>query len=392
MASSTAPTIDANGITAPTFPEVLAWLQGQYRSIYGSDVYLEPDGQDGQFLAIIARAISDTNAAIVAAYQSYSPSSAQGNALSSNVKINGIARDAPSESTVDLVLVGVAGTVITNGIAVDQNSNRWALPASVTIPPAGEVTATATCTQVGAIGAMPNTINRIGTPTLGWQTVNNPAAATEGAPVESDAALRQRQRVSTAIPSLTVMEGIVGAVASLSGVLRYAGYENDTSAMDSNGIPSHSISLVVEGGDATAIAQAIARKKTPGAGTYGTTVETVNDTYGRPMPIRFFRPTEDHIQVDLTIKALAGYTTVIGNAIKVAVANYINGLPIGGAVLLTRLYLPANLYGTAESTTYEITVLKIGVNGGGTGTADIPIAFNHVAACLVSDIALAVVS
>ena len=39
------------------------------------------------------------------------------------------------------------------------------------------------------------------TPTFGWQSASFAAAATVGAPVESDAALRQRQAASTGLPS-----------------------------------------------------------------------------------------------------------------------------------------------------------------------------------------------
>ncbi|WP_231753040.1 hypothetical protein [Burkholderia sp. TSV86] len=42
-----APTIDANGITAPTYADVFASRQDLCRSIYGADTYLEADSQDG---------------------------------------------------------------------------------------------------------------------------------------------------------------------------------------------------------------------------------------------------------------------------------------------------------------------------------------------------------
>ncbi|WP_457832781.1 baseplate J/gp47 family protein, partial [Staphylococcus aureus] len=83
---------------------------------------------------------------------------------------------------------------------------------------------------IGAVSAPAGTITTINTPTRGWQSVTNPADAVPGAEVESDAALRSRQKISTAIPSLTVFEGIVGAVAGVSGVTRYRGYENDTNS------------------------------------------------------------------------------------------------------------------------------------------------------------------
>ncbi|MWK54696.1 hypothetical protein GO594_01780 [Pseudomonas otitidis] len=391
MASPTAPTISATGISAPTYAEVLAYLQQQFRSIYGDDIYLESDSQDGQFLAVIAAAINDGNAATVAAYNAFSPLTAQGAGLSKNVKINGIARAVATNSSVDLVLVGQAGTTITNGQARDEANNLWALPASVTIPPAGEITVTATCTVVGDINAAPGAINQIATPTRGWQSVTNPAAATAGAPVETDAALRARQATSVALPSRTVLEGTVGAVANLEGVTRYRAFENDTRTTDANGLPGNSIALVVEGGDAAAIAQAIAAKKTPGTGTYGTTSQVVTDLYGVSRVIRFYRPTEDTAHVKINLTALAGYNTSIGQAIQQAVADYINSLAIGGTIYLWRLAVPANLGGDSRSLTFDINSILIGLNTDTPAAADIVLPFNHVAMCDPADVELTVV-
>jgi len=390
--TTTAPTIDANGITAPTYAELLDFLKAQYRGIYGPDVYLEADSQDSQLLAVFASAINDANAVAIAIYRSFSPATAQGDALASNVKINGIAKKAASFSTADLLIVGQAGIPITNGIAKDANGNKWALPASVTIPPAGEITVTATCQTIGAIAAAAGTINQIGTPTLGWQTVTNPSAAAEGAPVEKDAALRQRQTVSTALPSLTVLNGIIGAVSNLPGVTRLAAYENDTDVTDANGLPRHSISLVVEGGDATAIAQAIAAKKTPGSGTYGTTAIVVLDIYGRPVTIRFFRPSDAPITVAVSLKALAGYTTMTGDAIKQAVSDYINGVAIGGgtsgSVEWADAITAAN--GVGGGTTFKLTGLALTGPGGAAGTPDVALAFNQSASCTPAAVTLTV--
>lgn len=382
MASSTAPIIDASGISAPSYAEVLDYLQQQYRSIYGADVYLGNDSQDGQFLGVLALAISDANAATIAAYNSFSPLTGQGNGLSSNVKINGIARAVATNSQVDLKVVGQAGTVITQGIARDVNGKTWALPATVTIPPAGEITVTATCTEMGGITAGVGQVNVIATPTRGWQSVTNPSAADPGAPVETDSSLRQRQQVSVALPSRTVLEGTTGAVANIMGVTRLATYENDTNATDSNGIPAHSISLVVEGGDAAAIAQAIADKKTPGTGTYGTTLQTVTDVYGRPLAIRFCRPTYQAVTVALTLKALAGYSSVTGAAVQQAVSDYINSVEIGGGLSKSVEWADAITAANSvpNNATFKITSLAL-TGPGGAGSPDVALAFNQAAQC-----------
>lgn len=391
MASSTAPVITATGISAPTYAEVLDYLQQQYRSIYGADVYLGNDSQDGQFLGVLALAISDANAATIASYLSFSPATAQGAGLSSNVKINGIKRSSSSFSTCDVLVVGQAGTVITQGIARDVNGKTWALPANVTVPPAGEITVTATCTESGDITAGIGQVNVIATPTRGWQSVTNPSAADPGAPVETDSALRQRQQVSVALPSRTVLEGTTGAVANIVGVTRLATYENDTNSTDANGIPAHSISLVVEGGDATAIAQAIADKKTPGTGTYGTTSQTVTDVYGRPLTIRFYRPTYRALTVAVTLKALAGYSSVTGTAVQQAISDYINGVAIGGGLSGSVEWADAITAANSvpNNSTFKITSLTL-TGPGGAGTPDVPLAFNQAAQCAPASVTITV--
>lgn len=387
--TTTAPTITATGISAPSFSDVFAYLQAKFRAIYGADAYLDPDSQDGQFLAVIAQSISDANAIAIAIYNSFSPATAQGAALSSQVKINGIARDIASFSTVDVLISGTVGTTITNGVVTDSAGNRWSLPPSVTL--AGTtITVTATCQTIGAIPAAANTVTGIATPTRGWASVTNPSAATAGAPVETDAQLRQRQTVSTALPSQSILDGLIGAVSSLTGVARLAAYENPTGSTDGDGVPAHAISLVVDGGDASAIAEQIALKKTPGTATYGTTTETVSDAYGDDIDINFYRPTAKSIDVAIDITSLAGYNSGVGDAIKAQVAAYINALAIGQDVLWTRLFLPANLMGSADGLTYEITSLEICLHGGSPAASDVAIAFNEAATCDVANITLTV--
>lgn len=373
------PTIDANGITVPSYEEILTDLQTKYRGIYGEDIYLGNDSQDGQFLGVLASAYNDCNAVTVSIYNSFSPATAQGNGLSSNVKINGLRRKIPSNSTADVLIVGQLGTTIVNGIVADTNNNQWLLPASVVIPVEGEITVTATAREKGAIAAAIDTITTIVTPVFGWQSVTNEAIATEGNPVEEDAELRVRQSTSTALPSLTVLEGTVGAVANIEGVTRYKGYENDSGTTDGDGIPAHSISIVVEGGDSTEIATAIAEKKTPGTRTYGTTSIVVLDRYGVTNTINFYRPTDVTIGVKVEITAVVGYTTAYADLIKQAVVDSINALGIGDDVIVTRLYVPANLPGQAAGSTFEITALEVKKNAGSYGTSNIAIAFNEVA-------------
>lgn len=383
--------VDSTGLHTPDYPAVLEYYQNQTKLVFGNDINLDSDSKDGQYLSIFSLATYDLCNIAQNNYNSYSPLTAIGKALSTQVKINGIARETATYSTVDLYIVGQVGTQIINGVATDSLNQKWNLPATVVIPVGGDIAVTATADAIGNISADPNTVTNIYTPTRGWQSVNNPSAATSGAPVESDAQLRIRQAESVAQPARTVFESTVGLVASVTGVTRYRGYENDTNSTDSNGIPAHTISLVVQGGDDTAIAQAIWDKKTPGTGTYGTTSEIIYDEFGTPDTIRFYRPTNATVGVNIEIEALTGYVSTTEDLIKEQVSAYINSLRIGDDVYLSRIYTPANLSGMPEGDTYDITLLEINKNGGAFAAANVDLLFNEIAICSVEDVTVTVV-
>lgn len=385
-------TVTAQGISAPDYQTILSTITGYFQQIYGTDAYLEPDSKDGQMLALVALAIHDANTTAIGVYNSFSPSTALSDALTRNVKINGITRKGDTRSTVDLLLTGTAGTTITNGSAKDSNSIIWNFPTSVSIGVGGTVTVTATCASSGAVAALAGTVTGINTPTRGWLTVTNPLAATVGAAAETDAELRVRQGQSVALPSLTPFDAVDGALANISGVTRHKLYENDTGTVDANGLPAHSISAIVDGGDATTIAQTIRGKKGQGVATYGTTTLVVNDAWGNPHPTSFSRPTNIPIYVALTIRVFAGYTSQVGDQIKTAVADYINSLEIGDDVLLSRVYSPANLgvVSGGNSRYYDINSLQIGKSAGSVAAANIDIGYDQAASCTAANIVIAV--
>ena len=370
--------IDDTGIHLPDYPTVLDHVKGIMHDIYGDDLYIEADSQDGQLCAAFASMMHDTYALCGDVYNAFSPSTAQGVGLSSVVKINGIRRKTASYSTVDLRIVGQVGTIVTSGKAEDVAGQKWLLPARVVIPAEGEITVTATAEVMGDIRAAAGDIVKILTPARGWQSVGNPAAALPGAAVETDAELRRRQAISTALPSLTVFEGTLGAVASIPGVTRSRGYENDGGVPDADGIPGHRICMVVEGGDTAAIAAAIAAKKGPGAGTYGTTEALVRDKFGVPNVIKFFRPVETPVYATVTIRPFPGYLSTTGESIRKNVAEHINGLNIGDDVSLSRLYSPAN---AANAASYDIESITLGTSQGAQSAANVAVAFNAVASC-----------
>ena len=387
-------TVTAQGISAPAYQTILTTITGYFQQIYGTDAYLDPDSKDGQMVALVALAVHDANNTAIAAYNSFSPSTGMADALSRNVKINGITRRGATNSTVDLTLTGTAGTTITNGSAKDANGVIWSLPASVTISPDGTVTATATCASAGAVAAVAGSVTLINMPTRGWTKVTNASAATIGSAAETDSELRIRQRQSVALPSLTPFEALDGAIANVTGVTRHKLYENDSGSVDANGLPTHSVAAIVDGGDVKAIAKVIQGKKGQGVSTFGSTAVTVQDSWGNPHTISFSRSAPVPVYVAIVLKVFTGYTTQVGNDIRTAIADYINSLDIGDDLLLSRIYSPANIgvVSGGESRFYDISSLQIGRAATTTAPANIITAYNEAVTCSMNNITITVAS
>lgn len=378
MASPTAPVISSTGITAPSFAQIYAYLQSQYQAIFGVDTLVTPDTQDGQLLAVFAQAISDANSAAIAVYNSFSPATAQGVGLSSNVQINGLSRLVPSFSTAPAVVTGTPNAPITNGTAIDASQNVWALPPTVIVGPSGTTNVTVQCTTAGAIALSPNSLT-INTPTFGWTGISNSTAAL-GAPVETDAELRFRQSQSVALPSQTIFEGIVAAIANTTGVTRVRGYENNTSSGQAlpGGfvLPANNLVFIVEGGTSAAIFNAIFTKITPGIPTWNNgqsnnNSQVVTDANGSTRLINYQTGIGATVALGISIHPLSGWAASTEGLITAALIAYFTSLPIGFNISYFGLINVISLLGTPQQGTFEITGLTM--NG---GVADIQIQYN----------------
>lgn len=354
------PTITAAGITAPSYNDILLSLQASFQQIYGSDIVISADSQDGQWLAILARGFDDQNKAAVALYNSFSPNYAQGAQLSSLVKLNGLTRNVPTNSTAVGTVTGVANAQIVNGVVKDVNGNLWNLPAVVVIPQGGSISITVTAQQPGAISAQVGDINQIFNPQYGWSSFTNTSAATAGAPIESDAALRRRQAVSTSLPALGILAAIYAALGNVTGVTRWQIYENATGAADANGVPAHSFCAVVEGGTTTAIAAAIVSRKPPGIQTFGTTSVNGKDAANLPFTINYTPLAYTKVFVNYVIQSIANFTTAVATDSLNAIVAFINALTIGESLYYTQLLASAQLVTQAEGQTFYIASLVIG--------------------------------
>lgn len=377
--------IDSAGYHCADFPSFLTYFKSAYQGIYGTDTYLEPDSQDGQWLAVLSQAHYDSAQRGQATYNSFKPQDAQGVGLSRLVKLNGLRRDIPTNSTVELTLGGTVGTPLQGRIAVDNQNQQWLIPNCV-IGGGGTVTVTATAADVGAVLAPAGTVTGLFNPTRGWQTVTNPFDATPGAPVETDGQLRQRQAVSTAQPALTVIAATASALNNLTGVQKVRPYENTSETTDGNGLPPHSVDFVVLGSTDAAIAALIQKYKTPGGVTYGNTGITVYDSQGMPVTIHFDRPITATIAVNIIVKAGTGWSNDYIPLIQAALASAISSGQIGATIKLNSLFTPAELLGTSAAGTFDISSIQLNKNGGAFGAANVTLAYNENPVCLAASV------
>lgn len=380
-----APYIDEAGLHIPTYQDIKDDLVAEAKNIFGDDIYLENDSMDYEYISAVALKMYDTLNSIVYAYNSRSPVTAIGSGLDTVVKINGLKRKSASYSTCVVTLTGTPQTVIKSGIVQDISGNNWNLPSNITIPEKGEIEVSAICTVLGSVSALVGDINKIATPQLGWTSITNKVKAVEGQPIETDAELKERQAVSVAIPSQTLLEGTVAGILSVEGVTRLRVYENDTNLSTASGgenpysLPPHSITAVVEGGSDEDIAEQIYLRKGIGGYTNGTTEVAILNRYDINSFIKFYRPTYIDIDVTVNIKKYVGYSNSITDKIRNNIYEYLNNLRIGDNLSVSLLWNAALVANTdLTSPIFSVVSLTAGRHGQQQNTIDIEMNFNEV--------------
>lgn len=257
------PTITAAGLQTNTYASILQYLVSAFQNIYGPNCYLGADSADYQDISIRALQNNDLENALTAVYLSFNPLTAIGTSLDLLGNLIGVPRKPATYSTATVTITGTPYANIFNGIAQDTSGNYWNLPAQVTIGNTGIVTVSVTAQNLGAVSAAAGAISIIATPTLGWSSVTNPAAASTGVPAEADSAYRARLIISQAQPSLTTIAGTAAALASLYGVTRSQVYENPRGSTQTFGLVNTSgtsVALVAASGyafDSTLAGQSI---------------------------------------------------------------------------------------------------------------------------------------
>jgi len=278
----TAPKFTPEGIQVQTFQEIYDEIAAGYRTIYGEDINLAADTPDGQRVAIEAQLVLDSQSFGALEYNQRDPDFALGQSLNSIIKLSGINRRPATRSQVDVLVVTDRSLTLPVDYAVEDELGQSWTTLAIRDLSAGTTTVTLFAENFGSVEADAATIINPVTVVIGVQSVTNPIAATVGIDEETDQDLRVRRNRSLETPRSSSTGRMFTALASLPNVIDVAVYENDTDVTDADGIPAHSLWIVVEGGAVSSIIETMVKNKTGGKGMVGSVTGTFEEDVLRP--------------------------------------------------------------------------------------------------------------
>lgn len=364
----TSPIIDSTGVTIQTLQEILAELEASYKSIYGPDIDLSQNTPDGQRVGIIAKLSADLQAYGLTLYDLFDPDLSVGEMMNKVIKIAGIKRNPATRSSVEMTITTDKNLTLSSGYtARDDDNQQWVTTADNTLV-TGANTVTMYSELWGKYEAAPGAITEAITVILGVVSLNNAAAAVAGVNEETDEELRMRRNESLENASYSTVGGLYAKLVDLDGVTDLQVYENDTHLYDAvKDMVSHSIWVVIDGGDSADIVETMAKSKTAGTSKKGSESgifeETLTDPNGNPYPIyhtmNYDRPTDVDLFVEMTVTRKNPAVAIDINLIKAYLVAV--EWSVREAATATQLYAPVyNAGDTFIATDLKISLTSVG--------------------------------
>lgn len=264
--------------------------------------------------------------------------------------------------------------IVAEILSVAGDDVTFAVDSGATSPATGDVTYTQVypvaveSVEAGPVPALAGTLTVIVSSVSGWDEVTNAADVELGALEETDAEFRTRRLAALAGLGNATLEAIRGALQAVEGVELALVYENDTDATVSSR-PPHSFEAVVEGGDADDIRAALFANKAAGIETYGSTSGTVVDSQGVSHTIKFSRPADVDIWLDVTLTVDGDYPADGDAQVLAAILAHAETLDIGEDVIV-QPYLVAAIAAVEGITD---VVIDIGTSDPPSGDSNITI-------------------
>lgn len=257
--------IGPTGLTTATYAELIAQYTAAFQAIYGADIVLTSDSPDGQLMNEFVQSVIDLEDLLTQIYNMFDPDNAVGAVLDQRVAINGIQRQGGTFTVTNVTIVtsqalnlyGLDQSLQAVFTVADNAGNNWQLITSQSVVAAGTYVFAFEAEDPGATLTVPNTITVPVTIVLGVSSINNPTTySTLGINEESDAALKIRRQLSVSLSSQGYLAGLLAALKNINGITSAFVYENVTDSVNSDGVPGHSIWVIVAGTPSVPLANA----------------------------------------------------------------------------------------------------------------------------------------
>jgi hypothetical protein len=201
----------------------------------------------------------------------------------------------------------------------------------------------------GTVRALANSLTEIATPINGWTGITNVIDAGLGQLQESNAALRLRRDAELAAPGNSTPDAIRARILAVNQGSLDANHQpptsvkvlfNDKDVPDADGLPPHSVEVIVAGGTDEDIALAIWNCVAAGTATYSGTGHstTVIDAQGNQQIVNWTRPVAVPIYVVATVYydaskwPLVGAPALVEQAALSALLTFGDSYPVGQSV------------------------------------------------------------
>jgi hypothetical protein len=359
------PGLTAAGLEIATLADVREEINEKWREFFGASMDVSDRSPDGHVIGIVAEVFATLWELLEAVKSARDPNAASGALLRALAALTGTIETPASFSTVTLTLTGTpttvvavdslsstssteqqfrhteAGTIVaataratsTAYALGDRRSNSGNIylvvvagTSGVGAGPVGDdpdpdvteldgtelewrflgegtgfVDVEARATAVGPIVALAGDIVGRDTPVGGWDGVVNILDATLGRAAMTDAELRVLRVLELGRPGTSPKGAIRAAALDVTGVTSATVFSNITDVTDADGVPPHSVELLVRGGADQDIWDMLLANVADGIRTHGTEVGTAVDSQGTSHEMKFSRVTEILVYVDVTL-------------------------------------------------------------------------------------------
>ena len=366
--------------------DILAEYQNLFKTIFG-DINTDPSTPQGQIIT----SLTQIDLATISYLENLANAfffGGSGDFLDKWAwNLYRVTRKQGTPSSVLIKITGRPTTDIPNDFTISDGSENYIIEAPTRIGENGEVIAKFNNIAINDFVAKANTITQIVTNIDGVERVNNENNATQAIFRETDAELFNRCLYFGSTATNSSFRSILANVAQVKGVNRIAGAENvanQNKIINGVELTPHSICIVVDGGEAQEIAEAIQKSRATGCDMVGD-IEIPLYIDKQKYIYRFYRPKTVAIKAKVTVsQANRGLIRADFEKItKEALANFINNLDIAKTITQPLL---SNALIKIVGSDFNIDDLQFSKKGESLGYSPINLKLNEIATISLDDI------